>query len=96
MATERVTRVVERDPGGTTYVDDRRGAGLGAVIVGLAVLALVAIVAFFLLNANRNDAIRTNAVTSAASTVADSTAAAAKNVGDAAGAAANSVNPPTK
>jgi len=92
MATERVTRVVERDPGGTTYVDNG-GGGIGGVLIGIAVLALVAIVAFFLLNANRNDAIRTNAVTSAASTVADSTATAARSVGDAATTAADSVNP---
>ena len=97
MATERVTessdgvtheRVVERDGGGTTYVD-RGGSGVGGVIIGLAVLALVAIIAFFLLNQNRNDAIRTNAVTSAASTVADSAANAAQDVGNAATTAAN-------
>ena len=93
MATERVTRVVERDPGSTTYVDNGRGSGFGGVIIGIAVLALVAIVAFFLLNANRNDALRTDAVTSAASSVADSTASAAKNVGDAANTAASSVTP---
>ena len=106
MATERVTtrsdgatteRVVERDGGGTTYVDRGGGSGLVSVIVGLAVLALVAIIAFFLLNQNRNDAIRTNAVTSAASTVADSAANAAQDVGNAATTAANNtagaVNP---
>jgi hypothetical protein len=43
----------------------------------------VAIIAFFLMNANRNDAVRTDAVTSAAASVADSTAGAAKSVGDA-------------
>src|SRR5438552_478997 len=94
MATERMTtrddgvtseRVVERDGGGTTYVDRGGGGmGIGGVIVGIAVLALVAIVAFFLLNANRNDALRTNAVTSAASTVANSTSNAAQDVGNAA------------
>ena len=84
MATERVTeRVVDRDGGSTTYVDAGGGKGIGGVIIGIAVLALVAIVAFFLLNANRNDAIRTDAVTSAASSVADSTANAAQSVGDA-------------
>ena len=93
MATERVTRedgdrVVERE----TYVD-RGGPGVGGVIIGIAVLALVAIVAFFLLNANHNDAIRTNAVTSAASTVANSTSDAARSVGNAAQDAAGAVNP---
>jgi hypothetical protein len=91
MTTERVTehadgsteRVIERDSGGVTYVD-RGGSGIGGVILGIAVLALVAIVGFFLLNADRNDTARTEAVTSAASTVADSASTAAKSVGDAA------------
>ncbi|MBW8813351.1 MAG: hypothetical protein JF588_07980 [Caulobacterales bacterium] len=102
MATERVTerndgltneRVVERDGGGTTYVDRGGGSGIGGVIIGVAVLALVAIVAFFLLQSNRNDAIRTDAVTSAASSVAGSASNAAQDVGNAAGQAANAVNP---
>ena len=102
MATERVTersdgltneRVVERDGGGTTYVD-KGGSGVGAVIVGIAVLALVAIVAFFLLQSNRNDAMRTDAVTSAASSVADSASTAANNVSNAASNAADAVTPP--
>ena len=101
MATERVTervdgdsreRIVERDGGGTTYVD-RGGSGVGGVIIGIAVLALVAIVAFFLLTQSRNDTLRTEAVTGAASSVADSTSSAARSVGDAAanvgGAASN-------
>ena len=92
MATERVTersdgltneRVVERDAGGTTYVE-RRGGGMGSVIIGIAVLALVAIVAFFLLQSSRNDALRTDAVSSAASSVAESAGTAAESVGSAA------------
>jgi len=102
MATERVTersdgltreRVVERDAGGTTYVDTGRGSGLGGVIIGLAVLAMVAIIAFFLLQSNRNDAIRTDAVTSAASSVADSAGNAAEGVSSAADRAADAVTP---
>jgi hypothetical protein len=101
MATERVTetsdgltreRVVERDAGGTTYVD-RGGSGLGGVIIGIAVLAMVAIVAFFLLQSNRNDAIRTDAVSSAASSVADSATTAADSVGNAADRTADAVTP---
>jgi hypothetical protein len=101
MATERVTerndgltreRVVERDAGGTTYVD-RGGSGLGGVIIGIAVLAMVAIVAFFLLQSNRNDAIRTDAVSSAASSVADSASTAADSVGSAAERTADAVTP---
>ncbi|TAJ74520.1 MAG: hypothetical protein EPO51_00230 [Phenylobacterium sp.] len=102
MATERVTersdgltheRVVERDAGGTTYVDSGSGSGLGGVLIGIAVLAMVAIVAFFLLQSNRNDAIRTDAVTSTASSVADSAATAADSVGSAANRAADAVTP---
>jgi flagellar basal body-associated protein FliL len=99
MAVERVTehpdgtteRVIERDSGGTTYVD-RGGSGVGGVIIGIAVLALVAIIAFFLLSANHNDAMRTQAVSSAATSVADSAAGAAKNVGNAANNAADAVS----
>jgi hypothetical protein len=102
MATERVTetsdgltreRVVERDGGGTTYVDSGGGSGLGGVLIGIAVLAMVAIVAFFLLQSNRNDAIRTDAVSSAASSVADSASTAANSVGNAADRAADTVAP---
>jgi hypothetical protein len=102
MATERVTersdgltseRVIERDVGGGTTYIDKGGSGMGGVIVGIAVLALVAIVAFFLLQSNRNDAMRTDAVTSAASSVADSASTAANNVSNAASNAADAVAP---
>ncbi|MET0295472.1 MAG: hypothetical protein ABW042_10695 [Phenylobacterium sp.] len=102
MATERVTersdgltseRTVERsEGGGTTYVE-RGGGGMGGVIVGIAVLALVAIIAFFLLNMNRQEAVRTDAVTGAANSVAQSVGNAADSVGNAANNAADSVNP---
>ena len=101
MAIERVTersdgltreRVVERDVGGTTYID-KGGSGLGGVLVGIAVLAMVAIVAFFLLQSNRNDAVRTEAVTSAASSVAESASSAANGVSAAANQAADAVTP---
>lgn len=100
MATERVTerpdgtteRVVERDGGGTTYVDRGR-SGVGGVIIGVAVLALVAIVAFFLLQASQNDAMETQAVTGAASSVAESASGAAESIGEAAGSTAEAVNP---
>ena len=98
MATERVTersdgvtseRVVERDHGGgTTYVE-RGGSGMGGVIIGIAILALVAIVAFFLLQTSRNQALETQAVTGAASSVAESVGSAAESVGNAADNVAN-------
>ena len=92
MATERVTersdgvvaeRTVERQDGGTTVVERRGGSGMG-VLAAVAVLALVAIVAWFLLNANRQEAVRTDAVTDAAASVADSAEGAAESVADAA------------
>ena len=79
-------RIVERDDE-TVYVD-RGGSGIGDVILGIAVLALVAIIAFFLLDQSRNDELRTSAVTNAASSVSH----AARNVGDAAQGAADSAN----
>ena len=102
MATERVTtrddgitseRVVERDGGGTTYVDRGGGFGMTGVIIAIVLLALLAMGAVYMLNANRNDALRTDAVTSAASSVANSTADAAKSVGNAADNSAGAVNP---
>lgn len=102
MATERVTertdgltseRVVERGrDGGVTYVE-RGGSGMGAVIAGIGILALVAIIAFFLLQANRNDAMQTQAVTSAASSIAESAEGAAQGVAGAADRAADTVAP---
>lgn len=64
----------ESNPG-VVYVD-KGGSGMGGVIVGIAILALVAIVAFFLLQSSRHDEMRTNAVTSATSRVADTARAA--------------------
>jgi aspartyl aminopeptidase len=102
MAIERVTersdgqtteRVIERDVGGGTTIVEKSGSGFGGIMVGVAVLAMVAIVAFFLLQANRNDALQTQAVTSAASSVADSAATAAEGVSNAANKAADAVTP---
>ncbi len=72
MATEHTERVI---------VDRGGGMGLAGVLIGLAVLALVAIVGFYLISANNNDNLRTSAVTGAASSVSS----AAQNVGQAAG-----------
>ena len=97
MEPERVTersdgvtaeRTVERqDTGGTTVVE-RRGGGAGTILAVGALIALVAIVAYFLMNANRQEALQTDAVTDAASSVADSASNAADSVADAAQKAA--------
>jgi hypothetical protein len=46
------------------------GFGIGSVLIGLGVVALLAILAFVLLSAHRDQALRTDAVTSAASSLA--------------------------
>jgi hypothetical protein len=88
MATQRVTGRIEGDAREATY-PARDGTQVWKIIVGMAVLALVAIIAFFLLNHSRNNYLRLRAVTGASATVAGSPAAVAKNVGDAAGVATN-------
>ena len=102
MAVERVTEradgtvVTERREDAPGYIERESAAGRGGlsgVLIGFAVLALVVVIAFFLMNANRNDALRTEAVSDAASSVASSAAGAANAVGDAASQAADSVAP---
>jgi hypothetical protein len=48
------------------------GLSVGGVLIGLGALALIAIVAFILLSAHSRKALRTDAVTSAASSLAAS------------------------
>lgn len=87
MATERV---IEREVPTTTVVErDGGGGGMGMAMVAILVLAVLLIGGFFVLNANRNDSLRTAAVSDAASSVG----AAADNVGKAAGDVAKSVTP---
>jgi hypothetical protein len=66
-------RIVDYEDANEIYVDGG-GPGVGGVIVGIALLALVAIVAFFLLSSHRDNAQRTDAVTGAAPSLADTTA----------------------
>jgi hypothetical protein len=47
-----------------------RGLSIGGVLIGLGALALIAIVAFILMSAHSNKALRTDAVSSAASSLA--------------------------
>jgi hypothetical protein len=78
MADEPVVeRVVEREP--QTTIIEKRGSGMG-VVIGILVLVAIALLAWFLFAQNRNDTVRTDAVTGAAQSVGD----AAGKVGDAA------------
>lgn len=71
----------------TTVVERSGGGGAGAVLIGLAVLVLVIVGAFYLFNRSQNDNAKTTAVTQAAQSVSDS----AQKVGDSAEKAADSV-----
>lgn len=64
----------------TTVIERRSSGGAGMALIGLAVLIAVVIGAFYLFNQNARENAKTDAVTSAASSVGD----AAKDVGDAA------------
>ena len=91
MATERV---IERTETPTTVIEtDRKGGGGAGWLVALAVVAFLAIAAFFLMNASRNDALETAAVSDAASSVAGSVEGAASSVAGAADNAAESATP---
>lgn len=96
--TDGVTteREVTRDGGSPVYVERSGGGGMGAVLIGIGVLALIAIVAFFLVSQNNNDALRTEAVTDAAANVSNSAAKAADGVAGAAQQAADNVAPAEK
>lgn len=94
MSDDRVTETYTHTTGpaatpahNTTIVERRSGGG--GMLIGLAVLIAVVVVAFFLFSQNRNDAIRTDAVTEAAKSVGDGAA----KVGDAAQDAAEKVAP---
>lgn len=60
-----------------TVVVERGGNGM-ALIIGLALVVLLAIGAYFVMNQTRNDTIRTDAVAGAAKDVGDT----ARKVGD--------------
>jgi hypothetical protein len=57
-----------------SVIPRNRGLSVGGVLIGLGVLALMAIVAFVVLSARSDKALRTNAVSSAASSLAASSA----------------------
>lgn len=56
------------------------GGGIGAVLIGLAFLIAVAVGAYFLLSANKNDMKKTDAISRAADKVGDSAEKVANKV----------------
>ena len=83
MSDDRVTETHTTTTGpatpGHTTVVERRSGGSG-LLIGLVLLVAVVIGGFYLFNQNRNDTIKTEAISDAAGAVGDS----AKKVGDAA------------
>ncbi|WP_246623177.1 hypothetical protein [Sphingomonas colocasiae] len=93
MTEERITertdaagnvteRIIERGAPGTTVVERRGG---GSVIIAIILVAMIAVVAFFMLDMNRGETRKDDAVADAAGKVGDS----AKKIGDAAEKAAD-------
>ena len=78
-ATGNVTeRVVERGTPTATVIE-RRGSG-GGVIIGIIVLAVIAAVAYFLIDMNKGETRKDDAIAAAAGKIGDG----AQKVGDAA------------
>lgn len=85
VTAERVTETDNRGSG--PVIVERRGGG-GSILIGLVLLIALAIGAYYLINQNSRENIKTNAVVGAAESVGD----AAKDVGDAAKDAAKKVD----
>ena len=98
VTTERVT---EDSAPSTTYVEaPSGGSGIGGILAVIVVIAALAIAAYFFLNMSRNDTVRTQAVSDAASSVAGSASRAADSAGQAvqgaAQGAADATTPPAR
>ncbi len=90
-------RVIEDTPGTTTVVEaPSSGSGIGGVLAVLAVIVALALAAFFFLNMSRQESLRTESVSQAASSVASSASRAADSVGAAADSVGDAVTPPAK
>jgi len=81
MAT---TKTVETDAPTTVIVERKSSGGVGAGLIVLAIVIVGLLAAYFMFSANREDRLRTDAVSSAASSVAGSASQAADSVSDAA------------
>ena len=75
----RVERITETSAAPTTVVE-RRGSGMGAIVALIVGLLAVLVIGYFLMNMNRSDAVKDNAIAGAAESVGN----AADNIGEAA------------
>ena len=89
MSEERITertdasgnvteRVIERGTPGTTVIERRNGGG--GVVIGLIIVFALGILAFFLFDINKSEAVKDDAITQAVGKAGDG----AQKVGDAA------------
>jgi len=74
----RVERITETSA--PTTVVERRGSGMGAIVALIVGLLAVLVIGYFLMNMNRSDAVKDNAIAGAAESVGN----AADNIGEAA------------
>lgn len=79
-------KTVETDSPSTVVVERRSGGGVATGLMVLAIVLIGLAAAYFMFNANREDRLRTDAISGAASSVAGSASRAADSVSDAAGA----------
>ena len=89
MATERVVErevPVEREVHVVNDTGARDGSGVSGIVIALILLAALVLGGVFLMNMQRSEAVRTDAVADAASSVANSAS-------EAAGSVAEAVNP---
>lgn len=80
------TKTVETDAPSTVVVERRSGGGVATGLIVLAIVLIGLAAAYFMFSANREDRLRTDAISGAASSVAGSASRAADSVSDAAGA----------
>lgn len=79
-------KTVSNDPPSTIVIERGSSGGIAAGLIVLAVVLIGLAAAYFMFGASHEDRLRTDAVSSAASSVAGSASQAADSVSDAAGA----------
>ncbi|MCW3848366.1 hypothetical protein OF829_14065 [Sphingomonas sp. LB-2] len=87
MDDDVTTTTTPNSPGQTTIIERRGGGGGMGLMIGFILLVALAIGAFYLINQNRNEAVKTDAISDAAKGVEK----AAGKVGDAAEKAGDAI-----